>query len=253
MILSPPAIASLISRNLVPVAGVLFLGWSAPNLLLLYYIDTILEFAVVVLLIARHVTGMGKPEESGRPMTWPGDWLRTGLGALLGALLICLPLGVPLFILLAEFDWSVSSALADRSFVLGIWLQLVGSAAGCVQAHRDLLARDDDERVLKRRVAFLVARWMVVVVAAFTGLAAILGPWIGGALMVLVYAGATVYFEVLPDRALQWLNPKEARADAEREAGSPKREAGSPEREAGSPERDVGSPKRDVARKTKGR
>ena len=224
MVLSPPAIASLISRNLVPVAGVLFLGWSAPNLLLLYYIDTILEFAVVVLLIARHVTGMGKPDEPGRPMNGPGDWLRTGLGALLGALLICLPLGVPLFILLAEFDWSVSSALADRSFVTGLWLQLLGSAFGCVQAHRDLLAREDDERVLKRRVAFLVARWMVVVVAAFTGFAAILGPRIGGALMVLVYAGATVYFEMLPDRALQWLNPKEARADAERHASSPKRD-----------------------------
>jgi hypothetical protein len=47
MVVSPPAIASLISRNLVPVAGVLFLGWSAANLLLLYYIDTVLEFAVV--------------------------------------------------------------------------------------------------------------------------------------------------------------------------------------------------------------
>jgi uncharacterized membrane protein YczE len=161
---------------------------------------------------------MGKPDEPGRPVNGPGDWLRTGLGALLGALLFCLPLGVPLFILLAEFNWSVSSALADRSFVTGVGLQLVGSAAGCVQAHRDLLARDDDERVLKRRAAFLVARWMVVVVAAFTGLAAILGPRIGGALMVLVYAGATVYFEMLPDRALQWLNPKEARGDVQRDA-----------------------------------
>ena len=218
MVLSPPAIASLVARNLVPVAGVLFLGWSAANLLLLYYIDTILEFAVVVLLVVRHVTGMGKPEDAPRPIRGPGDWTRSAFGALLGTLLIGLPLGVPLFILLAEFDWSVSSALADRSFVTGLGLQIVGSAVGCAQAHRDLLARDDDERVLKRRVAFLVARWMVVVVAAFTGLAAILGPWIGGALMVLVYAGATVYFELLPDRALQWLNPKEARADAEQDA-----------------------------------
>ena len=220
MVLSPPAIASLISRNLIPVAGVIFLGWSAPNLLLLYYIDTVLEFAVVVLLIIRHVTGMGKPEDAPRPISGPGDWVRSGCGALLGALLICLPLGVPLFILLAEFDWSLSSALADRGFVTGLGLQILGSAAGCVHAHRDLLAREDDERVLKRRVAFLVARWMVVVVAAFTGLAAILGPWIGGALMVLAYAGATVYFELLPDRALQWLNPKEARADAAKDSAA---------------------------------
>ena len=218
MVLSPPAIASLISRNLVPVAGVIFLGWSAPNLLLLYFIDTVLEFAVVILLVVRHVTGMGKPEDAPRPIRGPGDWLRSGFGALLGALLVCLPLGVPLFILLAEFNWSVSSVLADRSFLIGLGLQVAGSAAGCVRAHRDLLARDDDERLLKRRVAFLIARWMVVVIAAFTGVAAILGPWIGGALMVLVYAGTTVYFELLPDRALQWLNPKEARADAAQDA-----------------------------------
>ena len=49
---------------------------------------------------------------------------------------------------------------------------------------------------------------------ALTLLAGFLGPWIGGTLVVLVYAGATVYFELFPDRALMWLNPKEARADA---------------------------------------
>jgi hypothetical protein len=173
---------------------------------------------VVVLLVARHVTGMGKPSEPGRQLDGPLDWIRTGLGALLGALLICLPLGVPLFILLAEFDWSVSAALADRSFGTGLALQVAGSAAACVQAHRDLLARDDDERMLKHRAAFIVARWMVVIFAAMTGLFGLLGPWIGGALMVLVYAGATVYFELLPDRALLWLHPKEARADAARDA-----------------------------------
>lgn len=219
MTVSPPAIASLIARNLVPVAGVLFLGWSAANLLVLYYVDTILDFAVVVLLVARHVTGMGKPNEPGRQLEaqlW--DWIRAGLGALLGAGLICLPLGVPLFMLLAQFDWSVSAALADRSFVTGLALQVAGSAASCVQAHRGLLARDDDERVLKHRAAFIVARWLVVIIAALTGLFGLLGPWIGGTLIVLVYAAATVYFELRPDRALLWLNPKEARADAVRDA-----------------------------------
>ncbi|HET7097647.1 MAG TPA: DUF6498-containing protein [Casimicrobiaceae bacterium] len=217
--ISPPAIASIVARNVVPVAGVLFLGWLAPNLMVLYYIDTILAFAVVVLLIARHVTGMGKPDERGRPLEGPFDWIKTGLGALLGSLLICLPLGVPLFMLLAEFDWSVSSALADRSFVTGLVLQIAASASGCVQAHRDLLARDDDERVLKHRAAFIVARWLVVAVSApLTGFFGFLGPRLGGALIVLVYAGGTIYFELFPDRALRWLNPKEARADADQDA-----------------------------------
>jgi hypothetical protein len=126
--------------------------------------------------------------------------------------LIGLPLGVPLFILLAQFDWSIGTALADRAFLTGLAVQAAGSVYGCVQAHRDLLARDDDEYVLKHRAAFVVGRWMVVLVVAMTGLAALFGPRFGGALVVLAYAGATVYFELYPERALQWLNPREARA-----------------------------------------
>ena len=211
---TPASIASLIARNLVPAVGVLFLGWSVGNLLVLYYLDTILSFAVVVLLVARHVTGLGKPGERGRPLHGSLDWIKGSLGSLLAAVLICLPLGVPLVWTLAAFDWSVSAALADRSFLTGLALQIGGSIYGGIQAHRDLVARTDDERVLKHRAAFIVARWLVVLAVAFTGVAGFLGPWIGGTLVVLVYAGATVYFELFPDRALMWLNPKEARADA---------------------------------------
>jgi hypothetical protein len=209
-----PRIASLVSRNLVPVIGVLLLGWSAPDLLILYYLDTVLGLAVVVLLIARHVTGLGKVGERGRPMKGPLDWARGAAGALLAAVLIGLPLGVPLFIMLAQFDWSLDTALADRAFLTGLAMQAAGSVYGCIEAHRDLLARDDDEHVLKHRAAFVVGRWMVVLIAAMTGLAALFGPRFGGALVVLAYAGATVYFELFPERALQWLNPREARSDA---------------------------------------
>jgi len=209
-IVTLPRIASLVSRNLVTVAGVLLLGWSAPDLLILYFLDTILGLAVVVLLIARHVTGLGKPGERGKPINGPLDWVRGGAGSLLAAVLIGLPLGVPLFILLAQFDWSIEPAFADRAFVTGLAVQAAGSIYGCIQAHRDLLARDDDEHVLKHRAAFVVGRWMVVLVVAMTGFAALFGPRFGGALVVLAYAGASVYFELYPERALQWLNPREA-------------------------------------------
>ena len=210
----PPAvIASLIARNLVPAFGILFLGWSAGNILVLYFVDTLLSMAVVILLIARHITGLGKPGEAGRPLRGPLDWARAAAGALLGAGLISVPLGVPVLIVLLQFDWSLADALADRGFLIGLALQVGASISGCIQAHRDLLARTDDERVLKHRAAFVVARWIVVVVAAIVGPFGVLGPWLGGALLVLVYAAATVYFEVLPGRALRFLNPKEAAAD----------------------------------------
>ena len=75
--------------------------------------------------------------------------------------------------------------------------------------------------MLKHRAAFIVARWLVVLIVAFTGFIGFLGPWIGGTLIVLAYAGATVYFELFPDRALAWLNPKEARVSAAGEAARP--------------------------------
>ena len=70
---TPAAVASLIARNLVPAVGVLFLGWSAGNLLVVYYLDTILSAAVVMLLIARHITGPGRPGRRGRPLAGPVD------------------------------------------------------------------------------------------------------------------------------------------------------------------------------------
>ena len=45
-------IAALVARNLVPAAGVLFLGWSAPDVLVLYFVDTVLAIATLLLLVA---------------------------------------------------------------------------------------------------------------------------------------------------------------------------------------------------------
>ena len=223
---TPANIASLIARNLMPAIGVLFFGWSAGNLLILYYLDTILSIAVVMVLIARHITGLGKAGQKGRPLEGPLDWTKAILGSLLAAVLICLPLGAPLAWTLPEFNWSFSPAFADRSFLIGLGMTVAGSLSSGVQAHRDLLVRTDDERVLKYRAAFIVARWLVVLIASITGLMGLLGARFGGALIVLIYAGATVYFEMFPGRALAWLNPKEARADAAADAARKARSDG---------------------------
>lgn len=223
--LNPLLSASLVSRNLVPVCGALFLGWSAPDLLVLYYIDTCLAFAAVLVLVGRHVTGLGKAGGPTRPINGAGDWLRMTGGALVASLIIGLPLGAPLFILLAEFDWSPGAALARDAFVIGLMMQVGTTLTVFWQAHRDLLQRTDDERVLKHRAAFIVARWVITLLASMFGVAGVLGPRLGGAAVLLVYAGASIYFEMFPGSALAWLNPKEARADARAQAAEAERAA----------------------------
>ena len=209
---TPAAIATLIARNLVAPVGVLLFGWSATNLLLLYYLDTVLEFAVLIVLVGRHVTGIGPTGTPTRPFNGPADWVRMSIAAIFAALLIGLPLGVPLVMVLGAFDVSWRDFL-DPTFLWALAAQAAASVSGAVQVHRMLLVRSDDEHVLKHRAAFIVGRWMVLVLAVAMVPYAWLGRRLGGAVLVAIYAGASVYFELFPGRALRWLNPKEARAD----------------------------------------
>jgi hypothetical protein len=207
---TPLQVASLIARNLVPVAGVLFLGWSAPDLLVLYFVDTVLSIASLLLLVAVYLTGIG-PVKRARPFGGGMDWVKVAAVSLLGGVLIGLPFGVPMYILLADFGWSPVAAFSNQSFVYGLAVQAFISGMDCIRAYRELAGRDDVNQLLKRRTGFVFARWMVVLIAAMTGLPGMFGPRFGGIVVLLVYAGATVYFEIFPERALAWLNPKAAR------------------------------------------
>ncbi len=200
MPLSPPAVASLIARNLVPIGGVIFLGWSAPNLLVLYFVDTTLSLAAVLLLVVERITGLG-----GKPVAGVVGWVKATLGALFAAAVVALPLGVPVVILLAQFDWSPVAAFGDRGFREGLLLQALTSVYGFMQAQRELATRAEAEAMLKRRSIFIFARWIAVVVAAIVLPAELFGPRIGGTLILLVYAGASVWFELFPESAESWL------------------------------------------------
>ena len=77
--------------------------------------------------------------------------------------------------------------------------------------HRELKARSDDDRVLARRILFLTARWVALFVAMVTGLVAVLGPTVGGFILVAIYAAASVYFELHPERAERLVRGNDAK------------------------------------------
>ena len=195
-------LAGLITRNLAPVFGVLLLGWSAPNLLALYFIDTLLAFGAVLLLVMGHVTGLGAGRD--RPDS-PLQWLHAGAATLFVLPLLAIPLGMPLYFLFLEFGVSLRAMLSDTSFIYGVWAQVLFSVHGTLAAHRGFSQRGNAETVLKRRSQFILARWMAVIFVSMTGFVPLLGPLIGGVVMLLVYAMASIYLDLFPERLDAWL------------------------------------------------
>src|SRR4029078_2853865 len=107
---SPLAIANAVVRNLVPLAGILFLGWSAANVLILYFVDTLLAVAVMFAGLARHF--LPPPTDEG----WAAR-ANAEVGCVGSALFLCaffaVPLGIPLIFMLLGSDVAWRDLLSD--------------------------------------------------------------------------------------------------------------------------------------------
>jgi hypothetical protein len=203
---SVEALASLVAVNITPLVGIVVLGWSPAAVLISYYVDTLLAFGAIVLLVMIHVTG----DDDNRPITGWKTWTKAVFGlAVLGSIM-ALPLAVPLWITLGE-DRATWALFSDRGFLGALAVQSAMSVFAALQLHRDLRTRSDDDRVLAGRLLFLAARWITVSIAMITGLIPLLGPRIGGFILVAIYAGASVYFELFPERAVRFVRGKQAK------------------------------------------
>ncbi|GMU72711.1 MAG: hypothetical protein DYH14_14510 [Betaproteobacteria bacterium PRO3] len=195
----------LIAANVAPIAGMLFLGWSPPSLVALYAVDTALATFALVWLVMEHITEANSPDRGVVRVA------KLGFAALfLGTLLTAILVG-PMVLMLGEGAWALSKPWLDRGFQGALAAQAAGSAWSLVSMHRMLGERSDDDAVLKREFQFLVARWVVVLGVVFLGVASFLGERFGGALIVIVYCGATVWFRMFPERANRMFFPDKAK------------------------------------------
>jgi cell division protein FtsW (lipid II flippase) len=192
------ALAALIAVNVTPVAGIFLLGWRPEAVLVSYSVDTYVGVLSVILLLMIHVTG----DEHDTPVEGWRRWSKL-LGALVFfAAILVLPLMLPIAAVL-DGDTVARMLFEDRDFLLALAVQVVMSVYASVRVHRELVATHDDDRILTARGLFLAARWFVVFGAIGTGLVTALGPRFGSVLVVAIYAGASVWFELFPEHAMR--------------------------------------------------
>ena len=187
-------VATLVSRNLVPVAGMVFLGWNPVNLVVLYFADYLLDLVACFLMLL-----LLDPEvrEAARKVEGAGDWAKTIFGILIAAVFLlaafAFVFGMPVFFAAAsEIDYHV---LDDPGFFKAVGIHLMFASFNFLVAYRFLreLRRAHPEfridAAVKGRFEYVTGRWLAVYVA---GLFLPFAPF----LMVVAYCAATIYSEI---------------------------------------------------------
>ena len=191
-------IAQIVARNIVPLVGIIFFHWSAPNVLILYLLDTLLSMAVMFAGVAKSfdtapVEGIAARVKA--EVTYV-------LAAALATGIIAIPVGMPVGIALAMSDFSWTFALRDTSLRNGLLVQIALSLWSYIDLRRALAAHSREQLQLKRRFAFVFVRWLAVLMACY-----VLLDFLGGELavyvLVVVYIAASIFAEAAPVRFLE--------------------------------------------------
>jgi hypothetical protein len=195
---TPVDVANAIARNIVPFAGIVFFGWSAASVLVLYFADTLLAMVVIFAGLMRHFL---PPSEAGWAARANAEAGFVG-GALLIAGFMAIPLGTPLFILFAVTDVTWHDVVDDPMFRSGLALQAIAAFWSARALYAALRTHTPEELRLKRRFSLVFLRWIVAMMATYFGLTFLLGRF-GALLLVAVYAGVTIVIDVAPDALLR--------------------------------------------------
>jgi hypothetical protein len=202
-ILNPVALGQVVARNIVPVAGVIAFGWPAFNVLLLYFVDTMLSMGVMFAGLASYFS---------RESTEPGLAARINgeAGAIAVAVFLCVFIAVPARhaarvrrrgVALGRLRGAVFRPLARRGDRLAGRrgdLVVLGTVAGAQGADTRRGAtqaplRARDPALVRDHRGRLPADRLPVRAATF--------PF----LLVLLYAGTTIFIEIAPDRFLRMM------------------------------------------------
>ena len=192
------AIAQVIARNIVPLAGIVFLGWSARNVLVIYFVDTMLTMAVIFAGVLRK---FAPPiENDGWAARINGEAGMIGGGAFI-MFVVAVPLGLPLLFMLGG-DLDVREMLADPGLRAGLVWQCVAAIGSYVELYRALRTATPEQLQLKRRFALVLLRWIALVMVAYLGVGFFAGRF-AALIFVAIYIGVSIAAELAPDRFLR--------------------------------------------------
>ena len=184
------AIAQIVARNIVPLVGVLFFGWHAANVLLLYFLDTMLAVGVLF-------AGLIGAAARWAPKLPPIGPVRGAAAALMLSAFFAVPMGVPLLILLAVNDVHWREVIADPGLRTGAIVQ----AAAAYWSYRGFASalREHSPEALrvKRRFALVFLRWVGVLMVIYTEVGIVLPV-----LVIAAYVAISIWEEVAPDHFL---------------------------------------------------
>lgn len=195
---APLAWAQVVARNVVPLAGVLLLGWSAPAVLVLYFVDTLLALAVIFAGVLR---ALAPPVTDEGWATRVNGEVGMVAGGLACAAVVAIPLGVPLVFMIGGVADS-RALIADPQLRAGLAWQALAALWAYVGLYRALHHASAESLQLKRRFALVFLRWFAMVIVALSGVGMLFGRQ-GALLFVALHAVVSVFAEIAPDRFLR--------------------------------------------------
>jgi hypothetical protein len=182
------------SRNGVAILGVFFLGWSATNLLVLYFADFLAGLGAIMAAYAFQFTGVADADG-----LW--DHVYGFLSALLAGLFLvaifAVPFGMPLvFVFASAGSWP--DPRESHGLVQGIgWIALT-ALLETVRRYVQMREGPAGEQRAKLAATILITRWVLVMVVTYSGV--LLFGRAAPYLLVGLYAVASVWSELDPDR-----------------------------------------------------
>ena len=184
-----------VTRNAVGVLGVLFLGWAAPTLVVLYFADTLAGMWPVFAAVGFKLSNADPRQGGGAVLE--GALTATAVGLFLVAV-VAVPLGIPVVMLLGASSVTWRQLSADPTLATGVGVVALTGLVGAVRHVFALAEGRAGDASVKQVFAILVTRWVLVLIAIYN-LGFILGRF-GLYAIVLAYAAASVWSELEPER-----------------------------------------------------